>query len=510
MAHWDHVAKTLISPRCRMHSEKVAGHRKKSPEIMDRDTGSIPILQRQMELVARSHLTGYKFSVAACFVLSSVFLLWAEWPVVAGWTLLALLMQAMTLMTAKALIKATKERTLSQHDLSQWQAMSFFTTALYSTVGSSTLFIFWVDGVPENNFFLCMMVAATITPTVLVNYVHLPSVAASAGVISIFFLTALFWNAAPFMWEIAAVFCIYVASMIGHTLRINNDAYQAMRLSMEKSELIGDLSRAKQQSDAARLSAEEARISAEEANNAKSLFLANMSHELRTPLNAIIGFSEVMHKQMFGPLGSDQYKQYATDIHESGIRLLSLVTDILDTTKIETGKYTLTDEDIFLSDVAEKCELLVAMHAKAKKISIERDFQAALPHLRADFRAVSQIWLNFLTNAIKFSPEGGVVRLTARQLADGALSIGVIDQGPGIAPEEMDTVLETFSQGAAGIAKPDSGTGLGLSIVKGLIEAHGGHLILESKVGHGTHAQAVFPAARVDSLAKTVTSRSIV
>ena len=492
-----------------MHSEKMPGQRKQPPEIMDRDRGSISIVQQQLELVAKSHLTGYKFSVAACFVLGPVFLLWAEWQVVAGWTSLALLMQAMTLVVAKAFIKATEDRSLSPNELSEWQIKSFVTTALYNIVGSSTLFVFWVDGSPENNFFLCMMVAATITPTVLVNYVHLPSVAASAGVISVSFLTALFWNTAPFMWEISAVFCIYVASMMGHTLRINNDAYQGMRLFKEKSELIEDLSIAKKKSDEARvyaeeaqMRAEEAQMRAEEANNTKSLFQANMSHELRTPLNAIIGFSEVMHQQMFGPLANEKYEQYAIDIHESGIRLLSLVTDILDTSKIESGKYTLTEEDVFPRDVAEKCEQLVALRAKSSNIAIERDFQPDLAHLRADFRAVSQIWLNLLTNAIKFSPEGSDVRLTARQLADGAMSIGVIDKGPGIAPEEIGTVLEAFSQGAEGIAQPDSGTGLGLSIAKGLIEAHGGHLVLQSEVGRGTHAQAVFPASRVNSPAK--------
>ena len=122
-----------------MHSEKMPGQRKQPPEIMDRDRGSISIVQQQLELVAKSHLTGYKFSVAACFVLGPVFLLWAEWQVVAGWTSLALLMQAMTLVVAKAFIKATEDRSLSPNELSEWQIKSFVTTALYNIVGSSTL-----------------------------------------------------------------------------------------------------------------------------------------------------------------------------------------------------------------------------------------------------------------------------------------------------------------------------------------------------------------------------------
>jgi two-component system, cell cycle sensor histidine kinase PleC len=416
------------------------GLRSKLSKLMFADKRSAVILQQQLDLVARAHLAGCKFSVAACFILSFVFLLWAEWPVVAGWIVVALLSQAATLVIANAFIKAEENGSLSHEELSGWQAKSFVTTALYSGVGSSTIFLFWVDGSPENNFFLCMMVAATITPTVLVNYVHMPSVAASAGVISVLFLIALFWNAAPFMWVIAAVFCIYVLSMIGHTRRINQDAYQAMRLSREKSELIDQLSTAKKRSD-------EARMRAEEANDIKSLFLANMSHELRTPLNAIIGFSEVMYKQMFGPLANDQYQQYAGDIHESGIRLLSLVTDILDISKIESGKYTLAEEEVCLNEVAEKCEQLVALRAESAQIGIEQNFQPDLPHLYADSRAVSQIWLNLLTNAIKFSPTGANVRMTAKQLPDGALSIGVVDEGPGIAPDEFDTVLETFRQG---------------------------------------------------------------
>ncbi len=456
---------------------------------MNTESGSREILQKQMSLVARSHLRGYKFSVPACIILGPVFLLWAEWPIVAAWTALALLMQGVTLAMAKAYINATALRLLSSKELSAWQAKSFLTTALYNIVGSSTLFVFWIDGSPENNFFLCMMVVATITPTVLVNYVHLPSVAASAGVISIIFLIALVWNAAPFMWVIAAVFCIYVGSMIGHTLRINRDAYQAMRLSMEKSQLIGELSKARHRSD-------EARMRAEEANNIKSLFLANMSHELRTPLNAIIGFSEVMYKQMFGPLANDHYEQYAVDIHESGVRLLNLVTDILDISKIESGEHSLSEEEVCLSDIAEQCEKLVAVRAKSKQIKIERSFQPHLPNLHADSRAVSQVWLNLLTNAIKYSPEETYIRLTAKQLPDGSLSIGVIDKGPGIATDEFVTVFESFRQGVEGIAQADSGTGLGLSIVKGLMEAHGGHLVLESELGRGTNIQAVFPPSR--------------
>ena len=229
----------------------------------------------------------------------------------------------------------------------------------------------------------------------------------------------------------------------------------------------------------------------------KSELLANMSHELRTPLNAIIGFSEIMKGEMFGPLGHDSYKEYASDIYESGRHLLTLINDILDVSKAEAGRIELEEELVELRPVIEACGRLVKARAESGEVTLAVKLPDIAPKLVADERRLKQILLNLLSNAVKFTLPGGRVQVEASVLPGGELALAVADTGIGIAPEDIPRVLAPFGQVESGLNRKYEGTGLGLTLTKALIELHGGRLDIDSVRGVGTKASAIFPAARV-------------
>ncbi|GAB4393326.1 MAG: hypothetical protein Tsb0032_12320 [Kiloniellaceae bacterium] len=240
-----------------------------------------------------------------------------------------------------------------------------------------------------------------------------------------------------------------------------------------------------------------AKESAELANRAKTEFLANMSHELRTPLNAVIGFSEIMESELLGPLGSTQYKSYAADIHESAQHLLTLINDILDVAKIEAGAHELREEEVDPRDVVGAVERLVAERAKRAELTLKVDLAAPLPRLRADERKLKQVLLNLMSNAIKFTPEGGRITLSARQDFDGSFVFEVSDSGIGIAAEDIPRAFAPFEQVDSRLSRQFEGTGLGLPLSDGFVRLHGGRLKLESEPGKGTKAIVRLPAERV-------------
>jgi len=283
---------------------------------------------------------------------------------------------------------------------------------------------------------------------------------------------------------VALFFFAYVAR------HLNRSTVMLLSFRTEKDGLIAELETAKSMSD-------EARRRAEEANLAKSRFLASMSHELRTPLNAILGFSEVMAKEVLGPMGNPTYRDYAHDVHGSGQHLLDLINEILDLSRIEAGRYQLNEEPVQLLHIAEDCCHMMELRARNKDIRIVQDFEATLPRLFADERAVRQIVLNLLSNAIKFTPTGGEVRVRVGWTAGAGQYVSVRDNGPGIPADEIPVVLSAFGQGSIAIKSAEQGTGLGLPIVQGLIAMHGGEFQLESKLREGTEAIAIFPPTRV-------------
>ena len=221
----------------------------------------------------------------------------------------------------------------------------------------------------------------------------------------------------------------------------------------------------------------------ETASQHKSEFLANMSHELRTPLNAIIGFSEVLSERMFGEI-NDKQAEYLSDILESGRHLLSLINDILDLSKIEAGRMELETTDFDLPSAIESALMLVRERAHRRAITLERTIDERLGIVRADERKVKQVLLNLLSNALKFTPEGGQIAVRAGMHDDEA-EISVADTGVGIAPEDQAAVFEEFRQVGAAANKVE-GTGLGLAISRKFIELHGGRIWVKSQVGSGS------------------------
>ena len=258
----------------------------------------------------------------------------------------------------------------------------------------------------------------------------------------------------------------------------------------EKEGLIADLETAKSMS-------EEARRRAEEANLAKSRFLATMSHELRTPLNAILGFSEVMMGEVLGPIGNPTYKEYVGDIHNSGKHLLNVINEILDLSRIEAGRQELVEEAVRLVHVVDDANHMVQIKAKSKNINIICQFEENLPQIWADERAVRQIALNLLSNALKFTPPGGTIWLKVGWTSSGGQYFAVRDTGPGIPEDEIPIVLSSFGQGSIAIKSAEQGTGLGLPIVQALMHMHDGKFELRSKLREGTEVIATFPRTRV-------------
>ncbi len=240
-----------------------------------------------------------------------------------------------------------------------------------------------------------------------------------------------------------------------------------------------------------------AKEQAELANRAKSEFLANMSHELRTPLNAIIGFSEMISRETFGPIGSPKYVEYVKDINVSGTHLLELINHILDLSKIEAGKTELEETEIEVSRAIRACLALVRGKAHAGSVDLDLDIASDLLALYADEVKLKQILINLLSNAIKFTPEGGKVVLRIWSSCDDGYVFQIADTGIGIALEDIPKVLAPFMQVDSGLNRQYEGTGLGLSLSKAIAELHGGSLDIQSEVGVGTTVTVCFPAERI-------------
>jgi signal transduction histidine kinase len=241
---------------------------------------------------------------------------------------------------------------------------------------------------------------------------------------------------------------------------------------------------------------DEAKSAAEAANLSKSEFLANMSHELRTPLNAIIGFSEILKSELFGPVGNSQYRDYANDIHGSGRHLLSLINDILDLSKVEQGKEELHDELIDVADIVRSVTGLVQQYAQQKGIDLRFAVPPESPKLYADLRKITQILVNLLTNAIKFTDAGGSVSFETTHHADGGYVFRITDTGIGIAPEDIPRAMAQFGQVDNVLNRKHAGSGLGLPLTKGLVKLHGGSFDLQSEAHIGTTVTVRLPADR--------------
>jgi cell cycle sensor histidine kinase DivJ len=242
------------------------------------------------------------------------------------------------------------------------------------------------------------------------------------------------------------------------------------------------------------LGLEVARQEAETREAGKTRFLANMSHELRTPLNAVLGFSDIMRQRIFGPL-PERYGEYAENIHQAGGHLLDLINDVLDVTKIEAERYALTLERFDAREVVSAAMALVRVNADDKGVSLSSILPGDPVEVSADRRALKQIALNLLANAVKFTPRGGAVTVTVEAIGP-YLEVVVADTGVGIAPEDVRRLGRPFEQ-AGEIEQRRQGTGLGLSLVRAFAELHGGRMSIDSTLGEGTAVTIRLPVALV-------------
>lgn len=340
----------------------------------------------------------------------------------------------------------------------------------------------WIVGDPANNAFIIVFLLACLISAVQLYgpciFLSLPAIAIFTPVIASHYLhTGSSLDA--MLPVIQVLFCVLLAMI---ALR----HFRTFRQSVIRMQTIESL--------VTELAA--ARDAAEAANRAKSSFLASMSHELRTPLNAIIGFSDLILRGLLGPVLPPKYGEYVQDIHISGTHLLTLINDLLDLSKIEAGKREFKDDVIDISAQAVAIDALVRPQADAADITIATDI-ATGARLIADERAIRQILVNLLSNALKYSPSGSTVTLFACLAPDGGLRLGVEDHGIGMDEIGIRKALEPYGQVSQMTTVEGKGTGLGLPIAKALIEAHGAVLHLESAPGKGTRVWASFPASRV-------------
>jgi two-component system cell cycle sensor histidine kinase PleC len=395
---------------------------------------------------------------------------------------LAVGIQLITSVVTRVIYRANKD---AIRDLHAKQRDLVAQQIFYSAGTGAMGWLFWADGNYVNNLYVVLLMVCVVWAGAFTRAAHRMIMTVGTATASIVFMAR--FAIAPgivahVMTFLAPLWLLYILGM-GATARRRVDEMLAVRFANE------DLT------DALRLARDDAlrkRFEAEAANASKTIFLANMSHELRTPLNAILGFSDIIAEQSFGP-AIDRYREYARDIHSSGTHLLSLINDLLDVAKIEAGKMEIDPQPLDPVPLLESVQRIMASRAAAKGQTLDFVIAPDLPELVADPRAFKQIVLNLVTNAVKFTPNGGHVSVSCGAATGGGFVISVEDNGPGIPKEKLAKIFKPFSQVDNRYDSNGGGTGLGLALVQGLAKLHGGFASIESEVDAGTKVTVYFP-----------------
>jgi len=279
----------------------------------------------------------------------------------------------------------------------------------------------------------------------------------------------------------AACFVLFLVVLVASVRVMGALLEESLRLRFERMEMIEHL--------------DQARVNAESAGRAKAEFLAMMTHELKTPLNAIIGYAALIGS-LPGVPQQGRLESYTNEIHSGARRLLTLINDILDLSKADAGRLDLQEGIFSIGAAIERCWQLAQPHAEEARVDLKMELVESLPALRGDEKLIRQAILNLISNAIKFTPAGGSVRIGAQRSRDG-LVIEVVDTGIGIAPEDLPRAMEPFEQISRGYARERSGSGIGLPIAKRIAELHRGRLDITSRSGAGTTVRLTLPPERV-------------
>jgi two-component system, cell cycle sensor histidine kinase PleC len=401
---------------------------------------------------------------------------------------------------ANALMAGAYERyNESEGDTDSWLHCFVVMQAFASAAWGLLPWLCWESGNALNHMFLAACVMAVIAGLVVARGSNMTMYVANLLPVTLM-MSARFLLGDSLTDVAMGALTPFVAFQMWYTgrplvLRMGEDA----RLRFKVEDLARELEETRD--DALRK-----RFEAETANASKTAFLANMSHELRTPLNAILGFSEIIAQECFGPVGSERYRDYAGDIHSSGAHLLSLINDLLDVAKIEAGRMDIAPNPLNAARVFDIALKLIGTKAREKDQSLVIAVDDNAPELYADERAVKQILINLVSNAVKFTPLGGRIDVIGGRAANGDFQIMVRDNGPGIPREKLDLIFTPFNQVDNRFDRQAGGTGLGLALVRGLAELHGGRAWMESEFGRGCSVFVTLPISRPGAAAGFVAS----
>ena len=444
------------------------------------------VLKAQLALAAQSVCATWLTSPVWATVVAILCSIGIFGQVPLAWTLWLPL--AVTISSvAGALMARAYERSGENHNVKPWFQWFVIVQAARSAAWGLLPWLFWEPGNADNHMFIAASVMGVIAGLVVARGGDMAMYVASLAPVSL--MTAARFLLGDGMTDtVIGALAPFVALQVWFTgrslvIRMAED----LRLRFRIEDMARELEEARDE-------ALRKRFEAEAANASKTAFLANMSHELRTPLNAILGFSEIISQECFGPVGQDRYRDYAGDINSSGAHLLSLINDLLDVAKIEAGRMEIAPhplDPVRTFDIALK---LVGIKAREKDQELAIIVEPSAPPLYADERAIKQILINLVSNAVKFTPHGGRIEVVAARGPAGDFQLMVRDNGPGIPRDKLERIFMPFNQVDNRFDRQSGGTGLGLALVRGLAKLHGGHAWLESEFGQGCSAFVTIPA----------------